>query len=114
MIQRLPAAIEALADLTSPEDQEAFLAAMDNPFAEEIGPVEAACRCSYCRPARRWQRKEAEVPRLVRLRRAFVRECTGHLEVIVKAPNAYDRRHGAPRLIWRRGRRPAKGGLDEH
>ena len=109
VMRRFPAAIEALADRTSPEDQEAFLAAMDSLFQEEIGPVEPGCRCGYCRPARRWQRKEAEVPRVVRLRRAFVRECADHLEVVVKAPNAYDRHHGAPRLIGRRGRRPAPG-----
>lgn len=109
VLGRIPAAAEALADRTPPEDQETFLEAMDAPFSDEIGPIEPRCRCRYCRKAAREQRKEAAVPRDPRLRQAFVRQVGGHLETLFETPNAYDRRHGLPRLIRRRRQAGAGG-----
>ncbi len=101
VLSRIPAAAEALADRTSSEDQETFLEAMDAPFVERIGPIEPGCRCRSCCWAKRERRKEAEVPRDLRLRREFVRQVAWHIESLLETPNAYDRRHGLPRLIRR-------------
>lgn len=101
VLARIPSAAEGLANRTSPEEQETFLEAMNAPFVERVGPIEPGCRCRYCRKAEGERRKEAEVPRELRLRRAFVREVTWHIEALLETPNAYDRRHGLPRLIRR-------------
>jgi len=112
VLSRIPAAAEALADCTPPDEQETFLEAMDAPFVEEIGRIQPGCRCRYCRKAERERRKEAAVPRDLRLRQAFVRQVAGHVESLLETPNAYDRRHGLLRLIRRPHRRANSGGQD--
>lgn len=101
VLARIPLAAERLADRTSPEEQETFLEAMDTPFVEQVGPIEPRCRCRYCCKAERERRKEAEMPRELQLRQAFVRQLAWHIESLLETPNAYDRNHGLPRLIRR-------------
>ncbi len=101
VLARIPFAAERLADRTSPEEQETFLEAMDAPFLERVGPIEPGCGCRSCRQAERARRKEAEVPRDLRLRHEFIRQVAWHIESLLETPNAYDRRHGLPRLIRR-------------
>lgn len=113
VLARIPAAAEALADRTSPKDQETFLEAMDAPFVEQVGPIEPRCGCRYCRKAERERRKEAEVPRELRLRQAFIQQVAWHSEALLETPSAYDRRHGLPRLI-RRYRHRADSGGQQH
>ena len=98
---RVPAAVEALADRTSPEDQETFLEAVDRPFVELVGPIEPGCRCRYCRWAHRMQQTDQDEVREATLRACFVQVVSMHLELILSEPKAYDRWHGAPRLIRR-------------
>lgn len=101
VLARVPQAAEALADRTSPEDQETLLDAINRPFAEEVGPITRGCACTYCRKARKRQREEARVPREARLRHEFVRAVIGHIETLFTSPNSYDRRRGLPPLIRR-------------
>ena len=113
VLARIPLAAERLADRTSPADQEIFLEAMDAPFVEQVGPIEPGCGCRSCRKAERERRKEAEVPRDLRLRQDFIRQVAWHVESLLETPNAYDRRHGLPRLI-RRYRHRADSGGQQH
>src|SRR5438105_4292323 len=50
--KRLSAAIGALTARTSPALQEALLAALDEPFGRDVGPIEPGCTCPACAPAR--------------------------------------------------------------
>jgi hypothetical protein len=110
VLARIPLAVDRLADRTSPEEQETFLEAMDAPFVERVGSIEPGCGCRYCRKAEGERRKEAEVPREVRLRQAFIQQVAWHIESLLETPNAYDRRHGLPRLIRRYRHRAVSGG----
>jgi hypothetical protein len=101
VLARAPQAAQALADRTSPEDQETLLDAINCPFTEEMGPIKRGCACTYCRKARKRQREEARVSREARLRGVLVRAVSGHIKTLVDSPNSYDRRHGLPPLTRR-------------
>lgn len=92
--------LEELVERTVPDVQEAFLDAADLPFQEVVGPLFACCHCRHCGRARRWQRQERAVPRDTRLRAMFTHFLSWHLEYVLKAPNAYDRRLGLPECDW--------------
>ncbi len=102
VLERIPEAAGRLAERTSPEDQEMFLEAVGEPFADPIGPIEPDCRCRYCREARRALRRAAQVPREDRVRDLFVHVIVWHIHSLFKKPDAYHRRRGLPRLSVRR------------
>ena len=108
VLARLPRAVADLARAIPADEQECFLAALNLPFEESIGPVDPDCRCRYCAAARR--DKAAEPPREAVLRAWFASRLAWHLELVLKAPNRYDRARGAPRVLWRGGARSAQTG----
>lgn len=95
----------ACAERTPPGTQEAFLAALERELEPAFfGPIEPGCRCEACRPLARLMARLEGKPRAERLREAFVSVLAEHLDLVLKTPNAYDRRLGAPRAAW--GDRP--------
>ena len=92
--------LEELVERTAPDLQEAFLDAADLPFQDVVGPLSTCCHCRHCGRARRWQRQERAVPRDTRLRAMFAHFLSWHLEYVLNAPNAYDRRLGLPECDW--------------
>ena len=106
VLVRLPGAVADLARDVPADEQERFLAALNLPFEEPVGPVDPDCRCRYCAAARRYT--AAEPSREALLREWFASRLAWHLELVLKAPNRYDRARGAPRLLWRGGARSAQ------
>ncbi len=99
LLDRLPPTAVEFAARTPLDEQERFLAAMWVPFEEAIGPVEPYCRCRYCAAAR--QLVDRLPPRETLLRLDFAAHLARHVELLLRAPNRYDRAHGAPRALWR-------------
>ena len=98
---RMPAAVAARVEATPPGTQEAFLAALARHFERPIvGPIEPGCGCEFCRPQALFLAELDRTPRVERLRRYFAYILARHLELVLKAPTAYDRRLGAPRVAW--------------
>jgi hypothetical protein len=109
--ERMPVALERVVGRVPPETQEAFLAAIGRPFEHDVvGPIRRGCQCRFCRPAARLLAALDKVPRVQRLREAFEDALADHLDLVLKASNAYDRRLGAPRATWRT---PGRHGGDD-
>ena len=104
LMERFAELVEEFSQQVPAEQQEEFLNAMGFRFEETPAPIEPDCRCHWCAYLRLRAQIEASIPRQYRLQEQFLRVLIPHLELVLKAPNAYDRRHGVPRLSWR-GRR---------
>jgi hypothetical protein len=107
-LTHLPQALRRYAEQAAPADLEAYLYAQGQAFQEAVGHVEQGCHCRPCARQRRLARNEARVPRDERIRAAFVKEAAYHLELVLAAPNRYDRRLGAPPLRWDRSPLPRR------
>ena len=102
LMARLNHIVEAFTDTCVPvERQEQFLDAMGFRFEETPPPIEPNCHCPWCEYLRLRARIERSTPRDERVRQQFLEALVPHLELVLKAPNAYDRRQGVPQVSWR-------------
>lgn len=114
VLSRLEDAIRATTKATLPETQEAFLDVISMPFEPEVaGPAEPGCACPACLEAQVALDGPADAPRAQRLREALIYGLAFHLEHVLKATTALDRRMGAPHIAWRRGKTSYQGGDDD-
>ena len=73
-------------------------------FEDPPEPIEPGCRCHWCDYLRQRAELLGDVPREEQVSEQFLEALVSHVELVLKAPNAYDRQHGAPRISWRRTR----------
>ena len=85
----------------SVEVQEQFLDAMGFRFEDPPAPIEEGCRCPWCMYLDQRAMLLGIVPRDERVHEQFLEALVAHLELVLKAPNKYDRRHGTPPASWR-------------
>lgn len=113
VLARLEDAIRATVAAVRSETQEAFLDVVCSPFEQGFrGLAEPDCDCPACRAALEAIGPTNGVPRHERLRTQLLRELEFHLDCVLKASHASDRRLGAPRVAWRRGKTRYWGGRD--
>ncbi len=103
-LARLPGIVRSAALRHPVPILEQFLDAAGVPFEDETGEIAPGCPCTVCRAARQRGDDPRRALRDVRVRVAFMDELMWHVEIVLRTPNAYDRRHGAPVLDWRRRR----------